>query len=147
VKARRVLRTLALTALLVVVGGCYTLDAALPGHTRTDLAAQVEIVGSIDETFTHTYFVGGLLAPPPEDVLARILIERVRASGGDGVANLVFESFFTVSDVFVRTFSIGVVAPRTYRVRADIVRIHAPPLPGRPVLDAPPPKTRERGAP
>lgn len=131
---RRTSCALALGALLVVAGGCYTLDAALPGHARLDVGGQIEIIGSIDETFTHTYYLGGLLAPPPEDVLAHILLDRVQALGGDGVANLVFESFFTASDVVVRTFSVSLVAPRTYRLRADVVRIHAPPYPGHPVL-------------
>lgn len=117
------------------LAGCYTFRADIPGHARTDLDAHVEIVGSIDEVFTHMYLLGGLLNPPPEDMLGEILLERVREANGDGIANLVFESAFEPPDVLIRTFTFFVVAPRSYRVRADIVRIHAPALPGAAVLD------------
>jgi hypothetical protein len=119
----------------LVSTGCYTFRADVPGHARADLDDKIEIIGSIDETFTHTYFIGGLVNPPPEDMLEKILLARVREARGDGIANLVFESVFAPPDVLLRTFTVFIVAPRTYRVRADIVRIHAEPLPGDWVLD------------
>jgi hypothetical protein len=137
--------TRAIVFALTVAGlsstGCYTFRADLPGHARNDLADKIEIIGFIDETYTHLYMFGGLANPPPEDLFAELLLTRVREAGGDGVANLVFESVFSPPDVLLRTFTFLVVAPRTYRVRADIVRIHAAPLPGLPVLD-----DRSRGA-
>jgi hypothetical protein len=126
---------IALSFASVASTGCYTLRADIPGHARRDIDDQIEVIGAIDETFTHMYLLGGLVNPPPEDMMAKILLRRVREAGGDGIANLVFESVFAPPDVLIRTFTAFVVAPRTYRVRADIVRIHAAPLPGAPVLD------------
>lgn len=131
--------------LLVVIGvvfvawsssGCYTLRADLPGALRSDIDDDVEILDTIELEVTHTYFLNGLVRRPPADLFADQLLAAVERAGGDGVANIVIEARFTPADVVLQNITFGVVAPRTYRLRADIVRIRAPALPGRRLLGA-----------
>lgn len=131
IRATRLVVTL-LVALLG--GGCYTMRAQLPGALRDDLRdEQVIVVGRVEREVGHVYLLGGLLNPPPEDLVARELEAAVAEAGADGVANLLFEARFSALDVTLSQLTLGLVAPRSYRVRADLVRIDAPPLPGRPL--------------
>lgn len=136
-RARPPSRRLTLLAAVVVsllASGCYTMRASLPGALRGDLDdEEVIIVGRVDREVSHLYLLGGLLNPPPRELLEAELRPAVQEAGADGVANLVFEARFTAFDVVVWGLSLGLVSPRTYRIRADLVRIRAPPIPGRPL--------------
>jgi hypothetical protein len=123
-----------LMLMMLVCSGCYTLRADLPGALRHDVDDSVEIIDRVDLETTHTYFIGGLLRDPSPALFEADLLAAVERAGGDGVANLVFEARFSGADVVINTITLGVVSPRTYRLRADVVRIRRPALPGRPLL-------------
>lgn len=115
--------------------GCYTMRAEIPGTWRP--AAQNEdvvVVGRVDHTTTHWFLLYGLMPSPPPSLYREPLLKAVEAAGGDGVANLVLDTEFTATDVLVRSLSLGIVTPRTYRVRADIVLLPGPPPAGRALL-------------
>jgi hypothetical protein len=131
---------------LLVCSGCYTLRADLPGALRHDVAADVEVIGRVDVETSHTYFVGGLLRDAPRGLFKQALLDAVTEAGGDGVANLVFDTRFSAADVVINTVTLGVVSPRTYRLRGDIVRIRRAALPGRPLLQRPTPEKTARPA-
>lgn len=124
-----------LVALLVGASGCYSFRAHVPGVVRSDVDDRVEVVGSFDISFRRDYYLWGLVGPGEAEFLEDALMEEVRRAGGDGVANLVVESRFEGWDVVSRVLTFGVHSPRSYRVHGDIVRIAAPPVPGRPLLE------------
>ena len=70
---------------------------------------------------------------PFKAIVAPRPIGWIGTLNADGVANLLFEARFSALDVTLSQLTLGLVAPRSYRVRADLVRIDAPPLPGRPL--------------
>lgn len=119
----------------LLASGCFTTRAEMPGTWRRPAPREdIVVVGRVDHETTHWFFLWGLLPPPSPSLHAEPLLRAVEAARGDGVANVILDARFTVSDVVVRTLTLGVLAPRTYRVRADIVRIPGPPPPGRPLL-------------
>jgi hypothetical protein len=130
----RALVTVATVVVVVAGNGCYTMRAELPGTYRRALPdEEITVVDRIDFRTTHYYFLA--LAPqPPADVLSAPMLEAVRQAGGDGVANVIVDSEFTASDFFVRAITLGIIAPRSYRLRADVVRLGSPPPPGKPLL-------------
>lgn len=131
-----------LVAFALLSSGCYTLRAQVPGALRGDLEdEEVVVTGAFDAEVTRLYVLWGLVPMGPEDDLALALTEAVEEGQADGVANLVFETRFTITDLVIQTITLGVVVPRTYRLRGDVVRIQASPLPGRPLLRP----RRERG--
>lgn len=133
---------LALVCLAWLSSGCFTLRAQVPGALRGDLDdEEVVVTGTFDAEVTRLYLLWGLVPLGPDDELAVAMTEAVEQERADGVANLVFEARFTVLDYLLQALTLGVVAPRTYRVRGDVVRIEASPLPGRPLLRP----RRERG--
>ncbi|MBI1947175.1 MAG: hypothetical protein HYS27_15875 [Deltaproteobacteria bacterium] len=148
--------SLALAALIAAAssGGCFTMHADLPGTWRAPAASEpIEVVGRLDVTTSHTWLLGGLLAPPPSDLYRAAVLAKVEAAGGHGIANVVVDTRFTGIDVMLRAVTLGIVAPRTYRIRADIVRLSTPPPPGAPLLrregarPAPAPPPAAAGAP
>jgi hypothetical protein len=116
-----------------ICSACYTTRAELPGTLRGDVkASDVEKVGALDVEVEHTFFLDGFVGSTPADFLAVPIRKAVQARGADGVANVVYESEQGCGDTALSTCTLGCFAPRTYRVRGDIVRIRAPRLPGRP---------------
>lgn len=134
-KTPRVLALVACWAMAsTLLGGCYTMRAPLPGVTRSDVDDRVEVIGSFDFTFSRGYTVWGYVGPDDDDQLAARLEREVAAAGGDGVANLIIETWTDGWDAISRVLTLGYYTPRTYRVHGDIVRIHAPAVPGQPLL-------------
>jgi len=126
---------LAVAAVLLIGSGCYSFRAHVPGVVRSDVYDRVEVVGTFDIVFRRDYYLWGLVGPAEAGVLEDVLMDEVRRAGGDGVANLVVESRFEGWDVVSRVLTFGVHSPRSYRIHGDIVRIAAPPVPGRPLLE------------
>ncbi len=116
--------------------GCYTLRADVPGVMR-DRVDDAVIVGTFDETVTRTYFFGGLIGPSDQDLFRDAMLESARAHQADGVANLMFEARFSPMDYALSIGTCAVVAPRTYRLKGDLVRLRGAPAPGRPLLNGP----------
>lgn len=130
-------RILSLIAVLVLASGCYTMNAALPGTLRNDVKSdQTEKVGSLKVEKTHWFFIGGLVGAPPDDVFAQEIKKQVQARGADGVANLTYEANEGCTDILISRLTCQLVAPRSYVVSGDIVRIKAAPLPGKPAKSA-----------
>jgi hypothetical protein len=112
---------------------CYTMNAELPGTLRDDIKpADLEIIGSFSVERTHYFALDGLVGRPPIDMFSHEIKAQVQRRGGDGVANLVYESEHTCGDVAFGICTFGCLSPRTYRLHGDIVRIRAQRLPGRP---------------
>jgi hypothetical protein len=133
-----VTRALVVLLLLGALGGCYTMRADVPGVMREDVDDAV-VVGTFDARITRMYLLGGLVDPArDDDAFAAAMLEAARAQHADGVANLVFESGFSPGDFALNLLSCGVVSPRTYRLRGDLVRIEGAAVPGGPVVDAAP---------
>ena len=74
----------------------------------------------------------GLVGDPPPDFFSGEVKRQVQAKGGDGVVNLTYESQTGCVDLLVVGLSGGCVAPRTFKMSGDIVRIKSAPLPGKP---------------
>lgn len=130
-------RTRVFAVLLAVAAssGCYSMHANLPGTWRKPPPTEdVVVLGRVDVTTTHVWFLGGLVPPPSSDLYSAAVLQKVAAAGGDGVANVVIDTRFDAMDVALSAFTLGIVAPRTYRIRADIVRLQTPAPPGRPLL-------------
>ena len=131
------LRLIAIALSLAALTGCYTVNAKLPGTVRTDVSAdQTEKVGSLSYETTHWYFIAGLIGAPAEDVFSEEIKKQVQARGADGVANLTYEAKFGCLDIVLTACTCNIIAPRTYTVSGDIVRIKAAPLPGKPAKSA-----------
>ena len=128
--------TRALLLVCVALSGCYTMRADLPGTWRPAAPREdIVIVGRVDQQTTHWFFLYGLLpSSPPPTLYAEPMLRAVEAAAADGVANVRFDTEFTASDVLWRMVTLGLVTPRTYRVRADIVQLPGPPPPGRALL-------------
>ena len=130
-----VVAPVALVALGAFTSGCYTMRAEIPGTWRPAAPNEdIVIVGHVDHSTNHWFLLYGLLPSPPPSLYREPLLKAVEAAGGDGVANLVLDTEFTATDVLIRTFSLGILSPRTYRVRADIVLLPGPPPAGRALL-------------
>ena len=118
---------------MMVASGCYTVGADLPGTLRNDVKQQdVEVVGKLEIERTHYYALDGLIGKPPADMFAAEIKKAVQKRGADGVTNLVYESEHTCGDVAITGCTLGCLAPRTYRLTGDVVRIKAARVPGRP---------------
>ena len=127
-------RALVLVALAVVTGsGCYTVNADLPGTLRGDVAPQeTERVGTMTIEKSHWFYLLGLIGEAPPNLFADDIKKSVQQKGADGVTNLVYESKIGCLDLVITGCSAGCVAPRTYKVTGDLVRIKKPPPPGKP---------------
>lgn len=128
------MRALHLTAVVLVVAalasGCWTANAQLPGTLRND-GVSTDSVGRLNIEKTNYYFLFGLINKPSDDFVATEIRQAVKSAGGDGVANLTYEAQFGCLDLIIYQLTIGCVSPRTYKVTGDIVKIKAPPLPGK----------------
>jgi hypothetical protein len=123
----------AIIATLAVSGGCYTVNAELPGTLRGDVSStDTEKVGSLSIETSHWFFLYGLVGETPKDLISTELKKQVQAKGADGVANMTYESEDGFIDLVIGNCSAGCVTPRTYRLKGDLVRIKKAPLPGRP---------------
>lgn len=130
-------RACAIVVALLAGSGCYTMRADLPGTWRPAVANEdVVIVGRVDHTSTHWFLLYGLAPSPPSTLYSEPLLRAVEEQSGDGVANVRLDTEFTAADILWRSLTFGLVTPRTYRVRADVVQLPGPPPPGRPLLRA-----------
>lgn len=131
------LRLITLALVLAASTGCFTLNASLPGTLRNDVKSdQTEKVGTLSYETTHWFYLFGLVGAPEEDIFAAEIKKQVQARGADGVANLTVESKAGCFDLLVNYCTCQLIAPRTYNVTGDIVRIKAAPLPGSPAKAA-----------
>lgn len=138
-------RALLLVVAAALASGCFTMRAQLPGALRVDLEDEEVVVGGrFDIEVSRLYLFWGLVPVADESDLAAAMQEAAAREGVDGVANLTFESRFSGMDFALQMLTLGIVAPRTYRVRGDLVRINAPPLPGSPLLRPRQKRGRER---
>lgn len=128
-----VLRLTAFVSLLVVAlasSACFTFRATMPGAVRNDIdEEELEDVGTLDEDFTHTYFVHGAFGAPAEDILKKRMLQAAAEAGADGVRNLDVEARFTWTGIAITLLTASMVHPRRYRVTGTLVRIAAPALP------------------
>jgi hypothetical protein len=121
-----------IVAVAVVAGsGCFTVNAELPGAIRND-KPEVEKIGSVNIEKDNYFFILGLVGDPPKDFFSTEIKKQVQSKGGDGVANLTYESSDGCFDLIITGCTLGCVAPRTYKVTGDIVRIKSARLPGKP---------------
>lgn len=128
---------LALAAAAVLAAGCYTTEAHLPGTLRNDVKSEhLESVGKLQIEKTNWFFLWALIGNPPPDFFSAEIKRQVKAKGGDGVSNMTYESEFGCVDLLVTGVTGGCVAPRTYKLTGDIVRIKAASLPGKPATTA-----------
>lgn len=115
--------------------GCFTANANLPGTLRNDVDdKQAEGVGRVEIEKTHYYFILGLVNAPPPGFLGDELKTQVKQKGGNGVRNLTYEAQFGCLDLVITQLTLGCVAPRTYKVSGEIVKLSAPPVPGKAVV-------------
>ena len=128
------MRTVILLLFTVVTAGCFHMRAPLPGALRQDVGERLEVVGHFETQFTHYYVLHGAFGAPEEDLLYNALLSQARAHGADGVANVTVETSFRITGVAVAICTFSLLHPRTYKLTGDLVKIHAPPLRGRPVL-------------
>jgi hypothetical protein len=110
--------------------GCYTVNAQLPGAIRND-KPEVEKVGQVNIEKSNYFFLAGLVGDPGPEFFAAELKKQVQAKGGDGVSNLTYESQLGCVDLIITGCTIGIVAPRSYKMSGDIVRIKSAPLAGK----------------
>lgn len=119
--------------LVLLLSGCFTTRADLPGTLRADVTpTETEKVGTLEIEKTNWFFLWGLAGAPPRDFFANDIQKAVQAKGADGVANLKYESQEGCIDWGVSGCTGYLVAPRTFKVTGDIVRIKKSPLPGKP---------------
>ncbi len=124
--------------LLWLVSGCYTLNASLPGTLRGDIepGPEAQTLDSFEVEVGNTYYFWGLAGSPPLDILEQEIVQEVESRGGNGAANLEFESVREFPDLAINCVTCGIVGPWTYRIKGDAVRINVPPLPGQPPASA-----------
>ncbi len=133
-------RVTVVTLLVLVVasgGGCFTMNASLPGTLRGDVEPErLETVGKFEHEVTHWFIPCGL-GEAPETALRKEILRQVKEQGADGVANLKYEAYTGPVDCLIGRVC-PIVQPRTFRLSGDLVRIKAPPLPGQRPSEAPP---------
>lgn len=130
---RTVPRALVMVVAACWATGCYTVEANLPGTLRNDVkAADTEPKGTLTIEKTNWFLFWGLVGAPAPDFFSAEIKRQVQAKGADGVAKLTYESQDGCADLLVGGLTLGIVAPRTYKVTGDLVRIKAAPLPGKP---------------
>ncbi len=116
-----------------VASGCYTVNASLPGTLRSDVAQQdYERIGVVTIEKNHWFYIYGLVGEVPPDFFAPEIKKAVQQKGGDGLANINYQSEFGCLDLIISQCTAGCVVPRTYKLTGDIVRIKKAPPPGRP---------------
>ncbi len=124
---------LSISLLALAAAGCFTVNAELPGTLRGDVSEpEIEKVGTLSIEKTNWFFAWGLVGAPPKDFFSTDIQKAVQAKGADGVANLKYESQEGCVDWGISGCTGYLVAPRTFKVTGDIVRIKKAPLPGKP---------------
>lgn len=122
-----------LLAVVALAAGCMTLNAQLPGTLRGDVEqTDVEKVGSFTYETGNWFFLWGLVGKPPEDIFAKEIRQQVLSKGADGVSNLSVEAKSGCMDLVIGYCTAGIITPRSYVVKGDLVRIKKAPLPGAP---------------
>jgi hypothetical protein len=125
-------------AFCLTLTGCLTVNAALPGTLRGDVEpTDVEKVGSFNYETGNWFFLWGLVGSPSEDIFSKEIRQQVLSKGADGVQNLAVESKTGCFDLLIGGVTCGLIAPRSYVVKGDLVRIKKPPLPGVPPAAGP----------
>jgi hypothetical protein len=115
----------------VAGSGCYTVEAQMPGTLRGDVgAADVEKVGTVKLEKGNTFLFWGLTGSPPPDFFSADLKAAVKAKGGDGAQNIVYESQTSCGDLFIGCITCGIADPREFTLSADVVRLKNAPVPG-----------------
>lgn len=128
------MRHVILAFTLALASGCYTVNASLPGTLRSDVkSADTEQLGTLQIEKTNWYFAWGLINEPSADFFSTEIKRQVQAKGADGVSNLTYESEYGCVDILVGGITGGCVAPRTFKVSGNLVRIKPAPLPGKSV--------------
>jgi hypothetical protein len=94
---------------------------------RGDVDDEAVVVDSFDITFTQYFFLWGLVGLTDDELVAHHLKAAAKKKKADGVANLIYESEFTCWDFGINSVTCGIITPRTYRLRGDLVRIELPP--------------------
>ena len=132
------MKRIALTLVLLTATGCFTVNASLPGTLRGDVeATDVEKVGSFTYETGNWFFLWGLVGAPSEDFFSKEIRQQVLSKGADGVSNLAVESKSGCLDLLITGCTCSLIAPRSYVVKGDLVRIKKPPLPGVPPSTGP----------
>ena len=127
------LSAVVLACVLSLATGCYTMNADLPGTLRTDVSNdETEKVGTFTIEKTNGWLLGGLVGAPATDFWTADLQREVKAKGGDGAANVVYESQFSFVDMLLGCVTCSIYVPRTYKLSGDIVKIREVALPGSP---------------
>lgn len=138
-RARRLRVLLSVLAVVALASGCFRMHTRVPGALRGDLEdEQVIVRDRVDVEHTRVYLFWGLLPLGDDDALGRAVLDEAREAGGTGLANVVFEAYFTPGDLALQMLTLGVLSPRTYRLRGDVVRISADALPGGTPRNDPP---------
>ncbi len=135
-------RLAALVIMSAALSGCFTMNASMPGTLRSDVSEkEIESTGSVKIEKTHFFFLWGLLGAPEKSYFVDELTKQVSSAGGDGVANLRYESQTGCLSLVINSVTCGIVSPRDYKITGDVVRIKVPALAGgvNPALEGPPP--------
>jgi hypothetical protein len=134
---KRIIQLTTLAALAAFATGCFTINASVPGTVRGDIEADdYETVGSFEHEVNHWFIPCGL-GEAPEAEFRKEMLKAAKEQGADGVANVKFEAYNGCMDIIIGGLC-PILAPRTFKMSGDLVRIKKPPLPGNKPTDAPP---------
>lgn len=128
------LRTISgMLAVIALGSGCFTVNSELPGTLRGDVGSDdTERVGTMSIEKNHWFYIYGLVGETPKDFFSTEIKKAVQAKGADGVANLSYQSELGCMDLVISGCTIGCVAPRSYTITGDLVRIKKAPVAGKP---------------
>jgi hypothetical protein len=113
-----------LLAVVVTVGGCYTLNAiGTPADQTLSLSNQPP--GSVIKHFSTTmkvnHFIYGLVTPSDPDV-AKAISDEVKAGGGTNAINVKMHYEMTFVDGLINVITFGIYNPFTLIIEGDVIK-------------------------
>jgi len=121
---RSIFLSLILLAVVVTVGGCYTLNAiGTPADQTLSLSNQPP--GSVIKHFSTTmkvnHFIYGLVTPSDPDV-AKAISDEVKAGGGTNAINVKMHYEMTFVDGLINVITFGIYNPFTLIIEGDVIK-------------------------
>jgi hypothetical protein len=120
---RFIILPLVFIVLVVMVSGCYTLNAiGTPADYPLSLSNHPtgQVIKHFSTTMKVNHFIYGLVTPSNPDV-AKAISDEVKAAGGTSAINVKIQYQATFVDGLINSITFGIYNPFTLIIEGDVI--------------------------